>query len=168
VDALRNCHRMLNPYGLLLDLHPIPPSMHAFAGGKDLGVVDEREFFRAVRATERELRRTVDAGLFVPGAETELDVIERFDTLDELFETVEEWGDIHFSKRLRGRLQRATPPIDLRERLVLRRYRAIPLPPAGSAGRGAPYTSRPATPPADGRGTARSRSRRDRGGRSPR
>ena len=110
--------------GILLDLHPIPPSMHAFAKGKDLGVVDEREFFRVVRATERELQKTVDAGLFVLEAETELDVIERFDTVDELFETTDEWGDIHFSKRLRARIRRSTPPIDLHERLVLRRYRA--------------------------------------------
>jgi len=129
---------MLAPDGLLLDLHPIPPSMHAFAGGRDLGVVDERQFFRAVLATERELRRAVDEGLFAPEAETELDVIERFDTHDELFETTDEWGDIHFSKRVRGRLERATPPIDLRERLVLRRYRASPLPRAAPARRAAP------------------------------
>ena len=34
---------------VLLDLHPIPPSMHAYAEERDLGVVDEREFFRVVR-----------------------------------------------------------------------------------------------------------------------
>jgi hypothetical protein len=119
---------MLASDGLLLDLHPIPPSMHAFSEGRDLGVVDEREFFRKVRATERELDRGVSEGLFGEEAETELDVIERFDTVGELFETVAEWDDIHLSKRLRERVRRAEPPIDLRERLVLRRYRAIPLP----------------------------------------
>jgi hypothetical protein len=119
---------MLASDGLLLDLHPIPPSMHAFSEGRDLGVVDEREFFRKVRATERELARAVSEGLFRKEAETELDVIERFDTVGELFETVAEWDDIHLSKRLRERVRRAEPPIDLRERLVLRRYRAIPLP----------------------------------------
>ncbi len=123
MDALRNCHRMLAEDGILLDLHPIPPSMHAFAEGKDLGVVDEREFFRLVAATERELQKTVDDGLFALEAEVELGVIERFDTVKELFETVDEWGDIHFSKRIRGRIERSTPPIDLHERLVLRRYR---------------------------------------------
>ena len=97
--------------------------MHAFAGGKDLGVVDEREFFRVVRATERELQKTVADGLFALEDEVELDVIERFDTLEELFETTDEWDDIHLSKRLRARLERATPPIDFHERLVLRRYR---------------------------------------------
>ena len=135
MDALRNCHRMLDQDGILLDLHPIPPSMHAFSHGRDLGVVDEREFFRAVRATEAELRRAVDDGLFALEAETELDVIERFDTLEELFETTDEWDDIHFSKRLRARLERATPPIDFHEQLVLRRYRNSALgfrpPPSG-------------------------------------
>jgi hypothetical protein len=125
VDALRNCHRMLVEGGVLLDLHPIPPSMHAFADGRDLGVVDEREFFRLVRATERELERAVDEGLFVHETQTELDVIERFDSVDELFETVDEWEDIRFSKRLRQRIGRSEPPIDLHERLVLRRYRAL-------------------------------------------
>jgi hypothetical protein len=114
---------MLAEDGILMDLHPIPPSMHAFAGGKDLGVVDEREFFRLVRATERELQKTVADGLFALEDEAELDVIERFATLEELFETTDEWDDIHLSKRLRARLERATPPIDFHERLVLRRYR---------------------------------------------
>jgi hypothetical protein len=114
---------MLAEDGILMDLHPIPPSMHAFAGGKDLGVVDEREFFRLVRATERELQRTVADGLFALEDEAELDVIERFATLEELFETTDEWDNIHLSKRLRARLERATPPIDFHERLVLRRYR---------------------------------------------
>ena len=123
MDALRNAHRMLVDDGILLDLHPIPPSMHAYAEGRDLGVVDGREFYRAVRATERELSRTVDEGLFALEQETELDVVERFDTAEELFETVEEWGDIHLSKRVSARIGRATPPIDLQERLVLRRYR---------------------------------------------
>ena len=123
MDALRNCHRMLDQDGILLDLHPIPPSMHAFSNGRDLGVVDEREFFRVVRDTEAELRRTVDEGLFALEAETELDVIERFDTLEQLFETTDEWDNIHLSKRLGARLKRATPPIDFHERLVLRRYR---------------------------------------------
>lgn len=114
---------MLDEDGILLDLHPIPPSMHAFSQGKDLGAVDERQFFRLVRATERELQKTVDGGLFALEAETELGVIERFDSVEELFETVDEWDNIHLSKRLRARLERVAPPIDFHERLVLRRYR---------------------------------------------
>jgi hypothetical protein len=114
---------MLDEDGLLLDLHPIPPSMHAFADGRDLGVVDERQFFKLVRATERELDRTVRDGLFALEAETEFHVIERFETIDDVFETFEEWDNIRMSKRLKGRIRRAPPPIDLHERLVLRRYR---------------------------------------------
>jgi hypothetical protein len=116
---------MLVENGLLLDLHPIPPSMHAFAEGRDLGVVDERQFFKLVRATERELNRVVKEGLFEPEAEVELEVIERFETIDDVFETVEEWENIRMSKRLRARVRRSSPPIDFRERLVLRRYRSI-------------------------------------------
>lgn len=124
MHALRNCHRMLIEDGVLLDLHPVPPSMHAFAEGRDLGVVDERAFFRVARATERELERVVAEGLFTKEAELEFDVIERFDTLDELLDTAAEWDNIRLSKRLRERLRRVEPPIDLRERLVLRSYRA--------------------------------------------
>jgi hypothetical protein len=115
---------MLVEGGTLLDLHPVPPSMHAFSDGRDLGVVDGREFYRLVRATERGLEKAVEEGLFALGAETKLDVIERFDTVDDVFETVEEWQNIHLSKRLRARIEHATPPIDFHERLVLRRYRA--------------------------------------------
>jgi hypothetical protein len=129
---------MLTEEGILLDLHPIPPSMHVFSAGRDLGAVDEREFFRVVRATDRELRKTVAEGLFSLEAETELDVIERFDTAEELFETVEEWGDIHFSKRLHARIARSTPPIDLHERLVLRRYRRTRRHGSSAAGRPQP------------------------------
>jgi hypothetical protein len=118
---------MLAPRGVLLDLHPIPPSMHAFAGGRDLGIVDQREFFRTIRATAGELARTVDDGLFEHEVSTELDVIERFDSVSELWETVDEWGDIHFSKRIRARIDRAEPPIDLHERLTLGKYRRRPV-----------------------------------------
>jgi hypothetical protein len=116
---------MLVEEGVLLDLHPIPPSMHAFSEGRDLGVVDERQFFKLVRATERELEKTVREGLFALEAELEFDTMERFETVDDLFETSEEWENIRLSKRLRARVRKATPPIDLHERLVLRRYRAI-------------------------------------------
>src|SRR5690242_1022252 len=115
---------MLVEGGTLLDLHPIPPSMHAFSEGRDLGVVDGREFYHLVRATERELEKTIEEGLFALDAETKLDVIERFETAGDVFETVEEWQNIRLSKRLRARIERATPPIDFHEELVLRRYRA--------------------------------------------
>ena len=123
MDALRNCHRMLDQDGILLDLHPIPPSMHAFSNGRISASSTSASSSASCATTEAELRRTVDEGLFALEAETELDVIERFDTLEQLFETTDEWDDIHLSKRLRARLKRATPPIDFHERLVLRRYR---------------------------------------------
>jgi hypothetical protein len=114
---------MLEENGLLLDLHPIPPSMHAFSEGRDLGVVDERRFFTLVRATERELERTVRDGLFALEAETHLEVIERFETVDDVFETIAEWENIRLSKRVAARIKCARPPVDFHERLVLRRYR---------------------------------------------
>ena len=125
MDALRNCYRMLVEGGTLLDMHPIPPSMHAFSVGRDLGVVDERSFFAVVRKTERETDRVVADGLFVPEAELELDVIERFESADDLFEEAAGWENIRLSKRLRERVTRAEPPIDLHERLVVRRYRSL-------------------------------------------
>lgn len=122
MHALRNVHRLLVPRGTLLDLHPVPPSARVLAGGADLGPLDERAFFAEVRATERELARS---GLFEHETEVELDVIERYHTHDQLRDSLAEWETARMSKRLEARVRRAEPPIDLREHLVLRRFRAV-------------------------------------------
>ena len=121
MNALRNLHSALVPGGTLVDVHPIPPHEQAEAGGEVLGRIDEREFFEIVSATENEL---TSAGLFELEAEVERVVFERFDTTEEFFEIVGDREGVRIPAWLARRVRAASPPIDLRERVVFRRYRA--------------------------------------------
>jgi hypothetical protein len=125
VDALRNVHRAIVPGGILLDLHPIPPSEQVEAGGAVLGRLDERQFFATARATEEALEEAVGDGLFEPEAELEADVLERFDTAEEMLEIVGEREGVRIPAVIRRRVLASPGPIDLRERVVLRRFRTL-------------------------------------------
>jgi hypothetical protein len=124
VHALRNVHEALVPGGILLDLHPVPPAEQAEAGGRVLGRLVEDEFFATVAAVESVLEEAVADGLFEPEVESETEVLERFDGVDEFFEIVGERAGATIPRRLARRIRAAVPPVWLRERVVLRRYRA--------------------------------------------
>jgi hypothetical protein len=124
VDALRKVHEALVPDRVLLDMHPIPPSTRAEVDGRSLGEFDDAEFMETVAQTEAGLEQTVTEGLFVFETEVEFDWRERFDSGEDLIEDVESWGDVRIPKRLAARIRSAQPPIDLWERVVLRRFRA--------------------------------------------
>lgn len=125
MNVLRRVHRTLVPGGLLLDMHPVPPSARAESRGVDLGAFSDREFFATVRATEAGLDQTVREGLFAAETELEFNFLERFETAEELLEAVADWQGCTVPSRLRGRIRSAAPPIDIRERVVLRRLRAL-------------------------------------------
>jgi hypothetical protein len=124
VHALRRIHRGLVRSGELVDIHPVPPNAAVLAAEGELGRLNERGFFETVRVTEAGLARLVDEGLFRSEAETEFDWIERYDRSDELFEAVADWEGIRIPWRLRRRIRRTAPPLDIRERVVVRRLRA--------------------------------------------
>jgi hypothetical protein len=121
VHALRNIHEALVPDGVLLDMHPIPPSTRAEVGGRSLGEFDDAEFMDIVRATEAPL---VEGDLFALEAELEFDWLERFESAEELLEDVELWEGCRIPETLAAKIREAEPPIDVWERVVLRRYRA--------------------------------------------
>jgi len=122
VHALRRIHEALVPEGILLDMHPIPPSTRAEVGGRSLGEFDDSEFMDTVAQTEAALEQTVTEGLFVLETELEFDWLERFDSGEELIEDVETWGDVRIPEDLAARIRSAEPPVDLWERVVLRRF----------------------------------------------
>jgi hypothetical protein len=124
VHALRKVHEALVPDGILLDMHPIPPSTRVEVDGRSLGDLDDAEFMETVAQTEAALDETVAEGLFVFETELEFDWLERFDSGEELIEDVESWGDVRIPTRVAARILSAEPPIDLWERVVLRRFRA--------------------------------------------
>jgi hypothetical protein len=125
VNALRNVHEALVPGGILLDMHPIPPATRAEVDGRSLGEFDDSEFMETVARTEAGLDQTVAEGLFVFETELEFDWLERFDSGEELIEDVESWGDVRIPEELAARIRSAEPPVDLWERVVLRRFRAV-------------------------------------------
>ncbi len=123
MDALSQIHRTVKRSGILLDLHPTKPFATVEAAGVSLGAVDEREFMRTVDKTERGLAEVVRRGLFAPEEEITFDVVERFDSAAELIETVDGWDGVRVPRALARRVRSGNPPFDVRERVVLRRFR---------------------------------------------
>lgn len=121
MHALRKIHRALVPGGVLLDIHPVPPAEEVEAEGRALGRLDARGFFADVAEAERLL---AESGLFRLDDEIETDVVERFDGVEEAIESVAERRRMRMRPELVERVRLARPPIDLRERVVFRRFRA--------------------------------------------
>ena len=122
MNALRNIHRALIPEGILLDMHPIPPATRAEARGESLGEFDDSEFQDLVRAAEA---RILETGLFEHDAEVEFDWLERYDDPAQLLVDIkEDWDGCHIPAELEARIREAEPPVDIWERVVLRRFRA--------------------------------------------
>lgn len=121
MHALRQIHKALVPGGVLLDMHPVPPSTRAEVGGKSLGEFDDSEFMRLVADAENKLERS---GLFTRESELEFDYLERYDDPAQLLEDIEEgWDGCTVPPELETRILEADGPVDIWERVVLRRFR---------------------------------------------
>jgi hypothetical protein len=122
VNALRNIHRALVTEGILLDMHPVPPATRAEARGESLGEFDDAEFQELVRTAEA---RILETGLFEHETEVEFDWLERYDDPAQLLLDIkEDWDGCHVPADLEARILAAEPPVDIWERVVLRRFRA--------------------------------------------
>jgi hypothetical protein len=121
VHALRRIHQALVPGGVLLDLHPVPPSTRAEVDGESLGEFDDSEFMRIVSDAEGVLD---GSGLFERESEVEFDYLERYDDPAQLLEDIEEeWDGCSVPLELEARIREAGVPVDIWERVVLRRFR---------------------------------------------
>jgi SAM-dependent methyltransferase len=120
VHALRQIHRALVPGGILLDMHPIRPATRAEVGGVSLGDFDDAEFFEIVDSTEQPL---AESDLFALEEEVEFDYLERYEDGEQMLEDVKDWEGCRTPPDLAERIRRAEPPVDLWERVVLRRFR---------------------------------------------
>jgi hypothetical protein len=102
-------------------MHPVPPSTRAEVGGKSLGEFDDSEFMRLVADAENKLERS---GLFTRESELEFDYLERYDDPAQLLEDIEEgWDGCTVPPELETRILEADGPVDIWERVVLRRFR---------------------------------------------
>ena len=125
MHALRRIHKALVPGGILLDMHPVPPSARAEVGGTSLGSFDDAEFFGIVAGTEGELDQTVREGLFTPETEIQFDWLERYERGEDLLEDVKTWEGCRVPRGVAARIRAADPPVDIWERVVLKRFRSL-------------------------------------------
>ena len=123
MHALRQIHQALVPGGVLLDLHPVPPSTQARVQGRSLGEFDDAEFMELVANGEAEIERS---GLFAQESEVEFDYLERYDDPAQMLEDIrEDWETCKVPAELEARILEAEGPVDIWERVVLRRFRAL-------------------------------------------
>ena len=124
MNALSRIHRAVKNGGSLLDLHPTKPFATVEAGGLSLGPLDEQEFIGLVAETEARLDETVERGLYAFEVAITLDVLERFESPDELVRKVDEdWFGVSVPEEVARAVRSANPPYDIRERVLLRRFR---------------------------------------------
>jgi hypothetical protein len=124
VHALRQIHQALVPGGVLLDMHPVPPPTRAEVRGESLGEFDDAEFMQIVANAEAKIDR---GGLFTRESEVEFDYLERYDDPAQLLEDIREgWDGCQIPAELEQRILAAEEPVDIWERVVLRRFRAAP------------------------------------------
>jgi hypothetical protein len=121
VHALRRIHQALVPGGALLDMHPVPPPTRAEVHGESLGDFDDSVFMQIVANAEAEIEHS---GLFRRESEVEFDYLERYDDPAQLLEDIkEEWDGCSVPPDLEARILQAGGPVDIWERVVLRRFR---------------------------------------------
>jgi hypothetical protein len=122
VHALRQIHQALVPGGVLLDMHPVPPSTRAEVQGRSIGDFDDAEFMQIVADAEAEIER---GGLFTRQSEVEFDYLERYDDPAQLLEDITEgWEGCRIPSELEARIRETDGPVDIWEHVVLRRFRA--------------------------------------------
>ena len=124
MHALRQIHQALVPSGVLLDMHPVPPSTRAEARGKSLGEFDDSEFMKLVADAECVVE---GSGLFQRESELEFDYLERYDDPAQLLQDIEEgWDGCTVPPAVEARIREADQPVDIWERVVLRRFTRSP------------------------------------------
>jgi hypothetical protein len=123
VHALRHVHELLVPGGTMLDLHPVTEEQ-VEAEGRIIGVIREPEFVATdLPNAEARLEQAIEEGLYALEAEISFDVLQHFDRAEELLAAKDE--HLAGQEALARRIRAATPPLAIREHVVLRRLRAL-------------------------------------------
>jgi hypothetical protein len=125
VDALRRIHSAMAPGGLVLDMQPVRRRPPVEAAGIRLGSLDMRGWQPTVDAVAALVDETIAAGLFRQEGHSRYEVFDTFDNGRELLDTVSEWGGTQISRTVAARVERAAPPIVIREGILLRVLRVV-------------------------------------------
>lgn len=122
MHALRHVHKLLVPQGTLVDLHPVTEEQVEAADRTIVGVIEDPAFSVDLPNAEACLQEAVRDGLYAIEAETEFDFLQHFDEVEELIERKQEY--LADQDALVRKIRTATPPLVIREHVVLRRLRA--------------------------------------------
>ena len=122
MHALRHVHKLLVSQGTLVDLHPVTEEQVEAADRSIVGVIEDVAFSVDLPNAEACLREAARDGLYAPEAEIEFEFLQHFDEVEELIERKQE--NLANQRPLLDRIRAATPPLVIREHVVLRRFRA--------------------------------------------
>jgi hypothetical protein len=122
VHALRHVQELLIPGGTLVDLHPVTEGK-VESNGQVLGTLEEPNWITEVLPNaERRLTDAIRDGLYVLEDEMEYDLLQHFDTAEDLVEAHRDV--IEGVPALLERIRAATLPLLTSEHYVGRRLRA--------------------------------------------
>jgi hypothetical protein len=122
VHALRHVHRLLIPGGTIVDLHPVTEGK-VESNGQVLGTLEEPNWITEVLPNaERRLQDAIRDGLYVLEDEIEYDLLQHYDTAEDLVEAHRDV--VEGVPALLERIRVAKPPLVTREHYVGRRLRA--------------------------------------------
>jgi hypothetical protein len=113
------------PGGVVLDMQPVRPRPPVEAAGERIGSLDMREWCGTIGPVAATVDETIADGLFREERRRRYDVLETFDNGRELVETVRDWDGTKVSRTLAARVERARPPLVIREGVLLRLLRVV-------------------------------------------
>ena len=129
MHALRHVHTLLVPGGTLVDVHPVTEEQ-VETSADVVGVILEPDWLNGdLPNSEAALRGVVREGLYEVERETEYDVLQHFDSADELIDAKRDI--LEGQDALVRSIRAARPPLRTRMRVALRRLRALPAPARG-------------------------------------
>jgi len=108
----------------MLDLHPLT-EQQVEAEGRIVGVIREPVFVdRDLPNVEAAVGQVIAEGLYALEVQVDFDVLQHFDTAQDLLE--KEADHLATQPVLADLIRATTPPLVLREHVILRRFRALP------------------------------------------
>jgi hypothetical protein len=122
VHALRHAYELLVPDGILVDLHPVTEE-RVEANRQTIGVIEEPDWVAVVLPNaEARLRQAIHDGYYTLEAEIEFDLLQHYDSSDELIEA--KCDRLEVQPELVQRIRQAGPPLITSEHYIGRRLRA--------------------------------------------
>jgi hypothetical protein len=106
-------------------MQPVGPRPPVEANGSRLGSLDMREWRVTIDRVAALVDETIADGFFAEEGERAYEVLETFEDGKELVETVRDWTGTKISRTLAARVERAPPPLAIRESVRLRVLRAL-------------------------------------------